>query len=80
MTDFILNSGRTVKYLGDDEFSRPCFEYVAPSGNKYTLCIVDGKMHSTTKDGEPVSPLAEGLQLRDYDHDFSSGKFVEKGQ
>ena len=63
-----LVNGDEAKYVKDDEFGRGLYLLVI-SGKPLKTVMVDGKLYTRTKDGEPESRLRDVYQPKGEHHD-----------
>jgi hypothetical protein len=70
---FMLNGGKFAVLIELDSWGRPIMDI-----DGYRAVIVDNKIHSMTRDGEPDTPLREEYQLAEHSFDFNTGKFIRK--
>ena len=75
-----LNNGKYMRYVGNDAWSRPIMEYKDSKCTKHYYVLVDNKLYTRTRDGEPSGKLIEDWQLKNLKYDFNEGIFykVEK--
>ena len=55
--------GHEARYTGQDEFSRDLYQIFVKE-QWHTLVNVDGKLHTMSVDGEPISAVKEEYQLK----------------
>ena len=59
----ITNGGHEARYAGQDEFSRGLYQIFVKE-HWHTLVDVDGKLHTMSVDGEPISAVKDEYQLK----------------
>lgn len=68
-----------VKSLGEDGFGRETYKNV---DNDRVYAIVDGRYHTTSRDGEPECPLKDGVSVildranTDFSNNYTIGEFL----
>ena len=59
----MTNGGHEARYTGQDEFSRDLYQ-IFVKDHWHTLVDVDGKLHTMSVDGEPISAVKDEYQLK----------------